>query len=419
MQRGVTQAGRAVRAMLGIAAITAAAACGSDKPAGPDNTPATVTANGTFPTSAVIASPINPSPSVVVRNSRGAPLPNVRVTFTVTAGNGLVLGASQLTDASGIATVDGWTLGDTPGVQTLTATAGGRTAVFSVNATNTCTISGTITVGGTVSGDLSTSPCAMGDGTAAQSWTFQQAPGQAALSFTMVSTGIPNFDTIVLMHRNTFTRFDDIIAGNDDDPAGATTNSRLNIILGPGSYVLSGMNYEPGFTGPFSLTASSWSGEFANCDADYVTPGITTNQLMDASCPRKSPAQYIDLAGLYLLAGQTVQIDMTSTAFDPELELYDGVTSNLITTNDNGGGGTSARLTYTAPVSNIFVIVPTSLAAGQTGAYTLTVSAATGGTRTGPAPAASRGAVAPARAPQVKGERSAFGWPTTHWLERR
>lgn len=419
MQRRVTQAGRALGAMLGIVAIMAAAACGSDKPTGPDNSPATVTANGTFPTSAVIASPINPSPSVIVRNSRGAPLPNVRVTFTVTTGNGSVLGASQLTDASGIATVDGWTLGSTPGAQTLTANAGGKTAVFSVNATNTCTISGTITAGGTVSGNLSTSPCAMGDGTAAQSWTFQQMPAQAALSFTMWATGNPTFDTVVLLHRGTFTRFDDIIAGNDDDPAGQTTNSRLNIILAPGDYVLSGNNFDAGITGPFSITASSWNGEFANCDADYVTPGITTNQMMDSSCPRASTQQYLDLAGLYLRAGQTVQIDMTSTAFDPELEFYDGSTASLIRTDDNGGGGTSARITYTAPVSNIYVIVPTALLARQVGAYTLSVSAATGGAPTAPARISAPGAGAAAPRRVTKGARSAFGWPTSHWLGGR
>ena len=41
MQRRVTQAGRALGAMVGIVAIAAASACGSDKANGPDNTPAT------------------------------------------------------------------------------------------------------------------------------------------------------------------------------------------------------------------------------------------------------------------------------------------------------------------------------------------------------------------------------------------
>ena len=370
MQRGVTQAGRALGAMLGIVAITAAAACGSDKAAGPDNTPATVTANGTFPTSAVIASPINPAPSVVVRNSSGAPLPNVRVTFTVTAGNGSVLGASQLTDASGIATVDGWTLGDTPGAQTLTATAGGKTAVFSVNATNTCTISGTITAGGTVSGNLSTSPCAMGNGTAAQSWTFQQASGQSAVSFVMHA---PTFDSVVLLHRNTFTRFDRILGFNDDDQSVLTTDSRLNVIVGPGTYVVSGANYEPGATGPFTITAESWTGELANCDDAFITHGVTTNQTLTTSCQYTATGQSVDPVLLYLQQGEQVQVDMTSTVFDPKLDMYFSG-SSPVAQDDNGGGGTSARITYTAPASGIYFVIATSPTAGQGGAYTLSTT---------------------------------------------
>lgn len=377
MQRGVTQAGRALGAMLGIVAITAAAACGSDKPAGPDNTPATVTANGTFPTSAVIASPINPSPSVVVRNSSGTPLPNVRVTFTVTAGNGSVLGASQLTDASGIATVDGWTLGDTPGAQTLTATAGGKTAVFSVNATNTCTISGTITAGGTVSGNLSTSPCAMGDGTAAQSWTFQQASGQSAVSFVMHA---PTFDSVLLLHRNAFTRFDKLLGFNDDDQSVITTDSRLNVIVGPGTYVVSGANYEPGATGPFTITAESWTGELSNCDDAFITHGVTTNQTLTTSCQYTATGQSVDPVLLYLQQGEQVQVDMTSSVFDPKLDMYFSG-SSPVAQDDNGGGGTSARITYTAATSGIYFVIATSPTAGQGGAYTLTTTLLT------PAPA--------------------------------
>ena len=422
MQRRVTLAGRSLGAMAAIVAIAATAACGSDKPAGPDNTPATVTANGTFPTSAVIASPINPPPSVIVRNSSGAPLPNVRVTFTVTAGSGAVLGASQLTDASGIATVDGWTLGDTPGAQALTATAGGRTAVFSVTATNECTISGTITAGATVSGNLSTSPCAMGDGTAAQSWTFQQATGQSTVSFAMHPTGAPTFDTVLLLHRNTFTRFDDYIAFNDDDQAGTSTDSRLNAILGPGTYVLSGLNFDAGVTGPFTISAESWTGEFANCADVFVTPGITTNQTLTSECKYTATLQYVDPVGIYLAQGERVQFDMTSTAFDPQLDLYLSG-SSPVAQDDNGGGGTSARITYTAPSSGIYVLVAFSHVAGQGGAYTLTTTllapAAAGPSASAPLASPAPASAARAQLRASKETRGALGTGASPWRRTR
>src|SRR5205823_3666639 len=49
----------------------------------------------------------------------------VAVTFVVAPGNGTITGASQTTNASGVATVGSWTLSATAGPNTLTATSTG------------------------------------------------------------------------------------------------------------------------------------------------------------------------------------------------------------------------------------------------------------------------------------------------------
>ena len=49
----------------------------------------------------------------------------VPVTFDITAGGGSLTGASPLTDATGHASVGSWTLGSTPMLNVLTATAHG------------------------------------------------------------------------------------------------------------------------------------------------------------------------------------------------------------------------------------------------------------------------------------------------------
>lgn len=403
MQRQLSQARRTVAATAGVVVIAMAVACGGDGSTGPDNSPATIAANGTFPTSAVIASPVTPAPSVIVKNASGAPLPNVRVTFIVTAGGGTVLGASQLTDASGVATVGEWAVGDTPGAQALTATAGGKTVTFNVRATNDCTISGAIGGGQTVTGDLRASPCGLGDGTAVQSWSFAQPTGQSAVSFTMHATGSPSFDTFLLLHRSAYTAFEKVLAANDND-AGSTTDSRMNVILGPGNYVVSANNLTPGKTGPFSVTAEPWTGELENCDDAFLTTGITTTQTMTSSCPNKTTGQYGDFAAMYIAPGQQVQIDMSSTAFDPSLELYAG-DGTPITQDDNGGGGTSARITYTAVNGGIFLIVPTSHAAAQTGMYTLSITSLAG------APQSQALLAGPLSAGRPRGVRAAFVKP--------
>src|SRR5205823_5724050 len=64
------------------------------------------------------------APSVLVTDAFGNPVSGVSVTFAPGPGSGSVTGATQMSDASGIATVGSWTLGTTAGSNTLTATSG-------------------------------------------------------------------------------------------------------------------------------------------------------------------------------------------------------------------------------------------------------------------------------------------------------
>ena len=69
------------------------------------------------------------APTVQVRGAGGVPVPGVSVTFAVASGGGAVVGSRQITDATGTATVGGWFLGNTPGTNTLTASAAGTPSV--------------------------------------------------------------------------------------------------------------------------------------------------------------------------------------------------------------------------------------------------------------------------------------------------
>ena len=60
-------------------------------------------------------------PSVAVHDAYGNPIVNLTITFAVESGGGSVTGSSATTDASGIAVVGSWTLGDSPGMNTLSA----------------------------------------------------------------------------------------------------------------------------------------------------------------------------------------------------------------------------------------------------------------------------------------------------------
>ena len=105
--------------------------------AGLSGSPVTFTATGRIGAAAVIAqnggegqtaaagTAVTTPPSVVVTDAHGNPVSGVGVTFAVGSGGGSVGGASVTTDASGVATVGNWTLGDNPGANTLTATHAG------------------------------------------------------------------------------------------------------------------------------------------------------------------------------------------------------------------------------------------------------------------------------------------------------
>lgn len=74
-------------------------------------------------------------PSVIARNALGAPVAGGAITFAVATGGGTVTGATQTTDASGIATVGSWVLGTVAGANSATASANGVQSTVTFNAT--------------------------------------------------------------------------------------------------------------------------------------------------------------------------------------------------------------------------------------------------------------------------------------------
>src|SRR5690606_35853033 len=96
---------------------------------------AAMTAAAVMPASAAVGTAIAPIPAVTVTDQYGNPVAGVEVTFTVGGNSGAVAGGTKTTAANGRAAPDSWTLGTTPGQQTLTASAGALSTVFTVEST--------------------------------------------------------------------------------------------------------------------------------------------------------------------------------------------------------------------------------------------------------------------------------------------
>ena len=129
--------------------LTLLAGCGGgsgDEGDPDDRTPTAIGVYAGDGQSARYGTPVGIPPSVVVTGAAG-PVANVSVTFTVTEGAGTLTGGTAATDEHGVATLDAWTLGPVPGVNTIKAAVGGLTVQLGATGTAGPPASITITQG--------------------------------------------------------------------------------------------------------------------------------------------------------------------------------------------------------------------------------------------------------------------------------
>ena len=108
------------------------AACGGS-PAQPSNDPQAVAIVQGNLQSALYGTTL-PMPLKVLVSAASGPLANQAVGFTVESGGGTLSAASATTDASGVATLESWTLGPAPGANTVRASAGTKSVVLTATA---------------------------------------------------------------------------------------------------------------------------------------------------------------------------------------------------------------------------------------------------------------------------------------------
>jgi hypothetical protein len=89
-----------------------------------------------------------------------------------------------------------------------------------------------------------------------------------------------------------------------------------------------------------------------------------------------SAGAYMDDYTFSAVSGTTYTITLNSTAFDAYLRLYNG--STLLTSDDDGNGGTNSKIVYTSTVTGTLTIRCTSYYAASTGAYTVSLTAPAG-----------------------------------------
>jgi len=313
---------------------------------------------------ALAGSAVSVPPAVTVRDANGNLVSGAVVTFSVASGGGSVTGGTATSNSSGVATVGSWTLG-TLGTNTLTATAVGAPSVTFTATATWCSVSTVHTIGTTSNGTLSTSDCRFADGSYVDFYSTTVSTASAYL-FTQSAS---SFDTYLLLLAADQTP----IAENNDASA-TTSNSAIKALLPSDNYILAANSRGPGATGSYALSSSTTSVTVTNCETVYIVRGLTTTQNVSTTDCVEAGPYYSDRYFIYLKAGQSLTVTMSSAAVDSWLELYDSG-GNLVAVNDDRyeGGTFDAQIVYTPPVAGYYRIFARTNSSADTGSYSLTI----------------------------------------------
>jgi len=172
-------------------------------------------------------------------------------------------------------------------------------------------------------------------------------------------------------------------AGNDrpfafNDNSGPTVNSAFSIMGGAGTFRLYANTKPSNQVGDYTLTSLNVSSQVTGCSEMWIVPSLLTTQSLTAQdCLRASGTpgafHYGDRYYLYLLAGQTINVTMSSTEVNSYLRLLESGTLTELARDDNSAGANNARLLFTVPTQGAYIIEATTSATGQTGSYTLLI----------------------------------------------
>jgi hypothetical protein len=231
-----------------------------------------------------------------------------------------------------------------------------------------------ITMGETVQGRLTATDPAFTDGTHFHTYIYRGRAGDHAV----VTLRSADFDAMLLGgHVVNGEWVDDT---RDDDGAGGT-DSRLRFTVGPsGVYGVRANTYGPGEAGAYTLSLQPINP--LNPDGlagpRTIRAGQTVTGTLGPSDPRLPDNSHYHAYVFEGQPGDEIDITLRSGDFDAYLRWgrMDGGVFEGIAEDDDGAGGTDARLTAFVDGTGRYVIQANTLTGGERGEYTLSVDAA-------------------------------------------
>ena len=206
---------------------------------------------------------------------------------------------------------------------------------------------GRITVGGDVSGRLTSGDAEDEDGNSFDAYAFRAGAGDRVA----VLLESDDFDPTLRIGRMINGAF--VQSAQNDDGAGKGLNSYL-VVTAPqaGEYVIQAASVGSGAEGDYRLSLEQ--GPPAP-EARTIAIGDEIDGRLDEDSARSDSGAPADLYRFTGRAGQRVAISLKADDFDSYLELFDA-SHNSLATDDDGGGELNARLTFVLPEDGDYLI---------------------------------------------------------------
>jgi len=234
-----------------------------------------------------------------------------------------------------------------------------------------------IPIGTSITGQLTQYDPVMSDQTHYKIFTFQGTAGQT-VTIDLMSADFDSYLYLKDQNGNAIAH---------DDDSGGGRNARIVIVLPyTGMYQIVANTVGRGEVGSFTLQLRG-GGEAPQMvqqpvtggGAQQIPIGTTVQGELTAGDPTLSDGSHYKMFTFMGTAGETVQIDLMSTAFDAYLYLRNSSGQN-VATDDDSGGNLNARIIRTLPYTGMYQILANTLRAGMYGPFTLEIqNAQTGG----------------------------------------
>ena len=194
-------------------------------------------------------------------------------------------------------------------------------------------------------------------------YTFDAEAGQRYV-ITLASDDFDTYLAVGPMRGDSL----EVIRENDDGAAG--TNSRL--VFAPGSSGTFGIRVRPYGTGLGAYTVRlDTAADAGSVTSREIAAGQRLSGRLESSDPILDDGSYYDVFGFTGEAGETIVVSLSSDDFDTFLTFGRPPADDMVVleTNDDGGEGVNAELTFTLPESGRYLVRVQSWSSGEGGAY--------------------------------------------------